>query len=1534
MRIMLTVLDEHADRDVVVEGDETTTVARLAESLAGQGGERPSNVVRLTRSKAPYGLDRDSAGAEPPTLWMDGRPLDPAAPALGLLRDGDLVTLDRSLAVATLAEEPGGIVEIRVVGGPAAGSVHRLSLGVHTIGSDPACSVAVTDPRLPARAAVVRLTPDAITVEPGEGTTPLLDRDPLEGPLPWPEHALLSCGGTVLTLKAVEPPDAHLDAQPDGGLAYNRPPRFRPPGGARRFEVPAEPKRAETMRLQLLTAFLPAALGVGLAIALKSPYFLLFAFMTPLIMIGQWWSDRRHGRKQYRQQLKEYKARLKVFEAAVERARADDETARRAAAPDPAEVLLTVTGPRRRLWERRDHDPDALRLRVGLADLPADLEFAPERSAPVDAPLPAPPTCQAVPVALAMRRLGVAGLTGPRNTAAGVARWLVGQAAALHSPRDLAIVVLSAHGDGEERWNWVRWLPHCAPRGGEDCVALVGADPDTAARRVSELAALIDERLGDDAAAGPAAKLGRIPAGWGDLGGAAGTGAEQPYAAPVYDERPYDVLVVLDGAQVLRALPGMPQVLRQGPRAGVYTLAIDGDQRLLPEECATVAAVEADGTVRLRGGGLDDLGEILADQVTAAWCDRLARSMAPIRDVSRDDAGVALPDSARLLDLLELPSVSGAALAKRWGRATEAVVGAGPEGPFSIDLRRDGPHALIAGTTGAGKSELLQTLICSLAVANRPDEMTFVLIDYKGGAAFKECVRLPHTVGMVSDLDGHLTQRALASLAAEIRRRERLLLAAGAKDIEDYHELRDARTARASRDLLVAGGGPQVRPLRGRAASSGSSGTLEPPAPLPRLVLVIDEFAAMVSELPDFMTGLVDIARRGRSLGIHLILATQRPGGVVTADIQANTSLRIALRVTEASESADVIGRPDASYIPKSAPGRCYVKSGAGAATAVQTARIGGRSPGASGGEMRVRVTEVGWQALGHPRTVHAGAESGHVTDLSLLADAMVEAARLAGVAEQPSPWLDPLPDLVTVPVLPAPPVLPGDAPGGLPYRAGVEEVPPLAFGITDLPWAQDRRALALDLAHGGHLLVAGASRSGRSTALRTLAGAIAAGASPDDVHVHAIDCGSGSLLPLMAMPHCGAVVTRDQLDRVERLLTRLREEVGRRQQLLAEAGYASLAELRAATDGPRLPWLVLMLDRWEGFVAAFEAYDYGRLIESLMQLLREGPAVGLRAVLTGDRSALIGQISTVFDDRLILRLADPSDYGLAGLPVKDLPATLAPGRALSTGEHGTTESQIALLCDDPSGPAQVAALQALARSAPEIAADPPLRVDALPMRVTAAQVLDLVPSFRPPSPLWALLGAGGDSLAPLGVDLLAHGPAAVVAGPPRSGRSTALLTATHSLLSHGTPTVLVTPRRSPLCTLVDTPGVLAVLDAGGDLHEAVAGQDRYVVIVDDAELISADSPLGTALEQVLRSGRDGEHGMIIGGTTGDLTTAYRGFAAEARKGRTGLLLSVQSPADGDLFTVRLPRGAVGGPPGRGLLVTLGSVVPIQAAVA
>lgn len=170
-----------------------------------------------------------------------------------------------------------------------------------------------------------------------------------------------------------------------------------------------------------------------------------------------------------------------------------------------------------------------------------------------------------------------------------------------------------------------------------------------------------------------------------------------------------------------------------------------------------------------------------------------------------------------------------------------------------------------------------------------------------------------------------------------------------------------------------------------------------------------------------------------------------------------------------------------------------------------------------------------------------------------------------------------------------------------------------------------------------------------------------------------------------------------------------------------------------------------------------------------------------------------------------------------------------------------------------------------------------------------------------------------------------------MIAGPARSGRSSTLLSAAHSLLAQGTPVIVVAPRRSPLRELA---GAHAVLDGNAtNLAELVADLHHYVVLVDDAELINADGPLGTALEEVLKTGRDGDHALLIAGTTGDLAVAYRGFVAETRKARTGVLLAIQGQTDGDLFTIRLPRGATGGPPGRGILVTTGVITPIQAAL-
>jgi S-DNA-T family DNA segregation ATPase FtsK/SpoIIIE len=1546
MRIALTALTPQGPADVIVSGDDGATARQVAEALQAAFAPTEHLAPVIMHPRAAHGRAAALAGPGP-VLWAGGQRIPPDTPAAQALRDGSVVTTLERAAVATSLAEPGGVAELRVIGGPDAGTVHRLGPGVTTIGSGPACQVRLQSPGVPAHAGAITVAwgLNAPAFDPaGSQAQLLLDGRPVSEACTWPFGGVLRIATTALQLMRPETPDAHLSPA-GGGLAYHRPPRFRPDLKPVKIGVPAEPKKGHgTAAIMLLGAAAPMAMGAVMVYLTRQWIYSLFMLMSPLMVLGYWASERKQrggAEGSYRRKMRAYTKQMAEVEDKLVQVKAADEKRRRDDAMDPAQVLLTATGPRRRLWERRADDPDTLRMRIGLFDGPAMIQMV----GPKDAELPAVPTSFCVPVSMPLTSMGVVGLAGPVDASRALARWLVAQAAVLHSPRDLSIVVLAADPAAAPHWNWVRWLPHCAPRGGEDCVALVGTDPDSAARRVSELVTEVSARLGS--------------AGEGPL--AFGGGADQ--AVPGSDLGA-KILVVLDGARQLRRIPGMPQVLAAAKKAGVYAVCIDESHRVLPEECAAVlswdipgqaTASSANGVhygpggwasqshgqaarrvrpflIRGHGSVFGHGGPaILADQVSIGWADRVARALAPVRDVSRDDADSVIPDSARLLDLIHMPDPSPDLVLHAWqrrGRTTKVPIGVSADGPFILDLSADGPHGLVAGTTGAGKSELLQTLIAVLCVANRPDAMTFVLIDYKGGSAFKDCARLPHTVGMVSDLDGHLTVRALDSLGAELKRREELLLHAGAKDIEDYWDTKKLR--------------PDLEPV-------------------PRLVLIIDEFAAMVAELPDFVTGLIDIARRGRSLGVHLLLATQRPAGVVSADIRANTNLRIALRVTSADESADVIDTRDAAFIAKSTPGRCYIRSGASSPVAVQSARIGGRRPSAGPVTASARVVPLPWRGLG--KSLPAPAASGHeesmATDLSVLVDAIAAANAKLGLSPQRRPWLEPLPDLITLGELSASGTrgdsgargdggagaegggAGGGAGAGGGGGAGSLEILPIPYGLIDLPLRQARAPLALDFSHAGHIAVAGAARTGRSSLLRTLAGSVVSRVSPADVHIYGIDCGTGALLPVAGLPHCGAVVTREQGDRIERLLSKLRNEITRRQQLLAAQGFAGLAEQRAATTGEsRLPWMLLLLDWWEGYVATFENLDYGRLIETLLQILREGSAVGLRAVVTTDRTALIGQTGTIFGQRMIFRMTDRSDASLADIGERALPAHQAEGRIMFAAKPNPLEAQIALLDHDASGVAQVAALRRIGEQARQRFGRPPaeqrpLRVDALPPRITLAETYRLDPDFAPPSPLWALAGAGGDQLGPQGIDIRDEGPGVVIAGPARSGRSTTLLTMARSLIAAQTPILIITPRRSPLRALDGTPGVIAVLGADFDiefLRAELNPLDRYVVMVDDAEML-VDAPNAPVLERIIVTGRDADHGLILAGTTGDLGRCYTGFIPAALKSRCGVLVTVDTPDDGDLFGVRLPRNAAPGPMGRGLILRPGRVAPIQLAV-
>lgn len=1493
----------------MLDADPESTVGDIAEELAKQVGIAGAQVI-------PIGHQGQAGTGGAPLVYVDGYAVDPSATVVGSpLREGAVVSLQDPSGC--LPGEPTGLVELRVVGGPGAGFVHRLGVGKYDIGSGPAAYVRIEDPEVDARALTLSVATDGtckVAVHSDkEGVTldgeSVQERDGDD----WPLGAQIAVGNSLVELARYAPPNAALKWSEDGvGLDYNRPPRLRPAERQTNFRLPSSPRDYEARPLPWLMALTPLVGAVVAVMVFGRWYYLIMAGLSPILLFANYFNDKKHGRKSHAKQVKEYeeqKARIEKDAQAALVAERDD---RRQAIPDPAVVLSVATGPRTRLWERRRTDRDHLLLRVGTGQLPSEVVLDdPEQD---DHRRQVTWKIEDAPVALSLRTLGVVGIAGPGDSARSLGRWAVAQTAALHSPMDVQFYVLSENS-AQSEWDWVRWLPHSRPSGGQDVNVLIGTDAETVGARIGELTQILDARKKAAEQKG---------------GGAQGSSFTDP-----------DIVVVWDGSRRLRSLPGVVRLLREGPAVSMFAVCIDAEERFLPGECQAFVVAEpraeesgrqqrdaearpaqqvAGGfpsfqawhtnapaepeqraraeklRLRVEEAGVERITGVRPDFVTPAWCLRLARSLSALRDISGETEDSALPGSSRLLDVLQLEPPTADAIGARWrmgGQSTMAVIGESYDGPFGIDMRKDGPHGLIAGTTGSGKSELLQTIVAALAVANTPENMTFVLVDYKGGSAFKDCVKLPHTVGMVTDLDAHLVERALESLGAELKRREHILAAADAKDIEDYQDL-------VRRDPSHA--------------------------PVPRLLIVIDEFASMVRDLPDFVTGLVNIAQRGRSLGIHLLLATQRPSGVVSPEIRANTNLRIALRVTDGGESSDVIDSPEAGHISKNTPGRAYVRLGHSSLVPFQSGRVGGRRPGAADpAALAPWVGPLGWEELGRAALTKPKTESredDEITDLKVLVDAVRDANRSMGIPAQHSPWLPALDEKLLLDEIDVP-ALAGAAPGKL---------PPAPYGIEDLPSDQARRPVVVDFASFGHLMIGGAPRSGRSQVLRTIAGSLARTHSTADVHLYGIDCGNGALNALTRLPHCGAVVGRNQTERVVRLVNRLKGELSRRQDLLADSGFADIGEQRAsAEESERLPHIVVLLDRWEGWVPTLGEVDHGSLTDELQTMMREGASVGIHLILTGDRTLLVGRIATLTEDKYGLRLADRSDFASLGIPSRKVPEEIPPGRAFRN-EAGT-ETQFALLSEDTTGQGQAAAITAIgeaaaARDAGVPRARRPFRVDSLPSRISFPEAWEMHDPEASRSRLWALIGIGGDEIVGFGPDLADGVPSFVIAGPAKSGRSTVLMNVAQSLLAQGTRLVVAAPRQSPVRQLDGAEGVLKVFtgddideDEFEELIDGASPEEPIAVLVDDGEILE-DCDAESQMKKIVSRGAERGLALVIAGDEEDVCSGFSGWQVDAKKARRGILLSPQESSSGDLIGLRVSRQMVGGQvtPGKGML--------------
>lgn len=1384
---------------------------------------------------------------------VDGRPV-PDSSVLGappLLEGAALTARHPQDAAARMPLGTAALLELHVACGPGAGRRLPLRRGEHVVGRGPVCSIRLDDPGISRVHAVIVVDDDGVRITdlaPSNASTVDGEVVPASGRR-LEVGARVRLASTTLVLRVpTSTPAASVVAA--GVVRLHRRPRFVSAAPLVTIEVPTEPEAPERSRIPLLASLAPLVISAVLAVVLRSPAMLLFALMSPVLLLGQWWGDRRHGRSSHRRRLADHRSAVAEAHHRLAVAIDDEERGRRDQQPDLAEVAAVVELRDGRIWERSDGDPDDLVVRLGTANLTSRVEVT-------GAPTSDPPWCRDVPVTADLKG-GVIGVAGPRARVLAMAGGVLVQVCAWHSPRRVRLVVLTTSSDAPSDWGWASRVPHCRGEGQSIARVAQSCDSGALALRLGELADLVRTRQ------------------------ATSRSTSHPVVNPA-------VIVVLDGARALRTEPGLTELLRSGPTVGVHFICIDESAANLPGETRTqIELSDTRSHGRLTSPDLR-IDAFVPDLPALGWLERMARSLAPLEDATPTTEDTALPE---LLGFGELAADVGLdpfraeGLLTSWSTSgpPRAVIGMTREGPLTIDLVRDGPHVLVGGTTGSGKSELLQTLVTGLAVASRPDDLSFVLVDYKGGSAFTDCADLPHVTGLVTDLDEELTARALTSLGAELRRRERLLAGAGCKDLDDLHRRRHSDAA------LPA---------------------------LGRLVIVVDEFKVLADELPDFVSGLVRLAAVGRSLGVHLVLATQRPGGIVSADMRANVSLRIALRVRDRSDSEDVLEGPQAASIAERNPGRAFVRTADQRLVEVQVAHVGttvpDRSPSRSvagshpGRAQRgLSVWPLTWRELARPAPRPLRDDGGSRTELSVVVEAARAAADALGVRPAPPPWLPPLPHHLSLAGL-------SDEDRGVP------------IGLCDVPDEQRQSVVTWDPDTDGHLGIAGGPRTGRSSTVSAIVLGLCEWYSPTALHVHVLQGRGGSLDDLSALPHVGSVTGADNPALAARVVHRLVDVV---------RAATGTGEHVGARTTPRLaPHTVVVVDGWEGLEESLGEVEHGAAVDALLRLARDGMAQGVRLVVTGGRAISSGRLSGLLARRLILSMPDPLDLTLAGVDARAAHTRLGPGRA-----HALPEGHLVQLAhpgecpgtgDCPTGTAQSAAVRAAAalaaqRFPDDMATGMPWTVRPLPAVVTPADL-------GSPCPGELSMGLGGDAASPMTIDLDVDARRWLVAGPPRSGRSTALALVARQLACSGRPVAVMTTRRSPLTGLNGIPGLRQL--GAGDVDAFVALRREHLdlnIIVDDAEGLS-----GTPMEAALLEAAtlvDSAGGVIV--AAADLQRAiglFRGLVPEVARDGCGVLLSPGSAGDGDLLRARVevPRERR---PGLGVLVRHGTAAPIQIA--
>jgi S-DNA-T family DNA segregation ATPase FtsK/SpoIIIE len=1307
---------------------------------------------------------------------------------------------------------------------------------------------------------------------------------------------------------------------------FKRVQRQKPPLPRGEVEIPRYPPLpSKPQKMSKLLVFAPSLgmimMAIGMIVLYNNYTYSIIMITVGLTYAGVNLFRQREQEKRYHEEIEKissaYANRLKEVEGELRDRIHLQRKYLSTVYPTTRDLCSWVWGDSPRLWERSAGDEDFLDLRLGSGEVDASFGIKVPK---VEIPELAPPqlleatemaaqfqSLEDMPITFSLMKTHTLAIVGPPALREGLARTILCQIASLHTPRDVEILAVYP-SNKVVTWDWMKWIPHCQALN-PSALKHLAYEPETIREVYSKVLDVLDDRELRE-------------------------GDPQSHTSTM-------ILLIADPELILGEMV-FRRILDKGHALGVVMLLLAPNVQEVPEGLSARVSLISDQVGSVQQMADSRIKKFKPELTDVKLAEKLARGIAPLQ-LADQQSLTELPNEIRLLELIGTPSLDHLDMRSQWVEALshapdlEIPLGMRHGGrPLIVDLKQSGvgPHGLIAGTTGSGKSELLLTLLTALALNHHPHQVNFVLIDYKGGTAMNILKDLPHTVGVVTDLDGKQTRRALVALGSEMERREEILTRYKVADIDKYHQL----------------------------------GIGEP---FPYLFIVIDEFAELRErfrdDLAEVLREFVSVAQKGRALGVHLILAMQKPEGVVNDSIRANMKFRICLRVERTEDSRNVLGRPDAYLLPHRPPGRAYFQVGKDEQFDLfQVARVAGyvQKEGSKKTEIgSVRIQEVRPDGRRIPIfeivpsvTERKKSLGPRQTEAQWIVKKAVEAAEDLKLEKLPSPWPPPLPERVHLQDLFCQLDLPIWERGNWSQREDWGGIP---VALLDEPLQQRQRPLLLNPLEDGNILIVGAPGTGRTNFLLTFASSLMLSMSPDWTHLHLVDFGGHQLRAACSdFPHVAGVYEASEVDRIRRLLSTLNVELEERRRIFSEVGAVTLRGFRRANPtGNPLPLIVTMINNFSGF------YDIFRdEMTAWNRQLREGGSYGLYYILASDRIP-VGRTADLLQTRIALRLTDRTWYALILGSRPDLTThDPHPGRGFINTKP-PTELQVAVPMEG-NPEEQIAKLKDLGKGMSQSwdgARPEPVRIlgeQVSLMEVLPEDVLDRWP-IRDDHKTW--IGLDHVELKPVLLELEDIGSSMLITGPPECGKTTALTTLALSFaLTHHPDRVkmgfvsLGRGEGHPFDRLGELPHSLGLASTIGELEallsviegevehrtseetEGMLDQPHILLFMDDYHTISAraEPAIIERLEGLIRKGQQVGITLFVVVPNLALSGAGDPLIRRLKAGRTGLWLKSTDLLEARLAGLSIPPQMRGQqwPAGRGFLFDPGGQVLMQVA--